>query len=151
MEEVQVMPMFWQIFLALVSAFGGYELLKYLINLKSNRKKEKAEAGKSQSESNMAELEVMERRLEIMGKQLIEQEEKLAENARKIMEQSDQIRDLTAQLDEAKNNAESLRKKLTSAEETIARLTAERKAAKIIKPKPQLKEEEIKEVRDGEL
>lgn len=70
-------PNWVTIFVTIFAALGGYEGVKYLLNLRSKKKKEKAEADKVESESDMAEVEVIEKRLKMMGGQLLEQEAKM--------------------------------------------------------------------------
>ena len=44
MEAAKQMPMWVNVFIGIVAALGGWEAIKYLISLRANRKKDKAEA-----------------------------------------------------------------------------------------------------------
>ena len=44
METVRTMPLWVDVFIAIVAALGGWEAIKYLISLGANRRKDKAEA-----------------------------------------------------------------------------------------------------------
>lgn len=44
MEAAKTMPVWLDMFLAIVAALGGWEAVKYLLSLRANRRKDKAEA-----------------------------------------------------------------------------------------------------------
>ena len=49
MQTVSHLPMWLDVFIGIVAALGGWEAIKYLLSLRANRRKDKAEAAQGGS------------------------------------------------------------------------------------------------------
>ena len=71
------------------AAGGGWELIKYMLNIRSNKRKERAEADKAEAEANGAELGVLRETVEFLQQQLKEKEERFANQTDRLREVQD--------------------------------------------------------------
>lgn len=69
------------------ASIGGWELIKYMLNIHTNKRKERAEADKADAEADGARFDVLARTVEFLETQLHEKEQRFAE-------QTDRLRDL---------------------------------------------------------
>lgn len=60
------------------AAIGGWELIKYMLNIRSNKRKERAEADKAEAEADSADFGVLRETVEFLQTQLKEKEERFA-------------------------------------------------------------------------
>ena len=71
------------------AAVGGWELIKYMLNIRSNKRKERAEADKAEAEANGAEFGVLRETVEFLQQQLKEKEERFANQTDRLREVQD--------------------------------------------------------------
>lgn len=73
---------------AILAAIGGWEAVRYLLNLRSNRRKEAAEAGHS-------EFATLRETVEFLQQQLREKEQRFADQTELVRRQNAEILELT--------------------------------------------------------
>ena len=74
--------MTWEILVAVLGAIGGLEGVRYLLNLKANRRTEKAKATGS-------ELQTLKDTNQFLQQQLLEKEQRFAEQTKRLRETQD--------------------------------------------------------------
>lgn len=72
MEAVNSMPLWVNVFLAIVAGLGGWEAIKYLISLGANRRKDKAEAAQEETTAAQQQAELVRHQIETSN-QMLEQ------------------------------------------------------------------------------
>lgn len=72
MEAVNTMPLWVNVFLAIVAGLGGWEAIKYLISLGANRRKDKAEAQQEETTAAQQQAELVRHQIETSN-QMLEQ------------------------------------------------------------------------------
>ena len=77
-----------QIILSILGAIGGWEAIRYLINRKSNKRKEEAEA-------DSAEFNVLRDTMLFLQEQLNEKEQRFAEQTSLLRERQSEVLELT--------------------------------------------------------
>lgn len=75
MEEIALdaagkMPLWLNMFLAIIAAFGGLELVKYLFSLRANRRKDTAEAQQEEAHAKQEEATVAHQQAELVRHQI---------------------------------------------------------------------------------
>lgn len=95
-----------------LTAMGGWELVKHLLNRKANKKKHEAEAEVAETKADTEEFHLLKEQLEFCQQQLVEKEIRFAEQTehvrklnQKIFEQAKEI----ATLEIAKAHAKTWR------------------------------------------
>ena len=76
---------------AILTAMGGWELIKYLINRKSN-------ARISEAEADSAEFHVMKEQIEFMQEQMKQKEERFAEQTTLVRNLNNELLEITKKL-----------------------------------------------------
>ena len=71
MEETMMMPMWVNVFIGIVAALGGWEAIKYILSLRANRRKEKAEAGQQEALAGQSDADLRQKELELLN-QIVE-------------------------------------------------------------------------------
>lgn len=66
METVRTMPLWVDVFIAIVAALGGWEAIKYLISLGANRRKDKAEATQGEALAGQQDADWRKKELDLM-------------------------------------------------------------------------------------
>lgn len=77
--------MYWEIIATIIGALGGWEAIKYLINRKTNKRKEEAEA-------DSVEFGVLKETITFLQEQLHEQVMQDAEKEKRFVEQTMRLR-----------------------------------------------------------
>ena len=68
MEETMItMPMWLNMALAVLTALGGIELVKYLLSLRANRRKDKAEAGQQEAIAGQQDADLRKKEFDLMN------------------------------------------------------------------------------------
>ncbi len=68
---------------------GGWELIKYLLNIRTNKRKERAEAVKVEAEADGAEFGVLKETIEFLQTQLKEKEERFCQQTDRLRQVQD--------------------------------------------------------------
>ena len=78
------------------AAIGGWEFIKYMLNIRTNKRKErseadkaKAEADKAEAEANSADFSVLRETVEFLQQQLKEKEERFASQTDRLRKVQD--------------------------------------------------------------
>lgn len=71
------------------AVLGGWELIKYMLNIRNNKRKERAEADKAEAEANGAEFGVLRETVEFLQQQLKDKEERFAEQTDRLRKVQD--------------------------------------------------------------
>ena len=78
------------------AAIGGWEFIKYILNIRTNKRKEKseadkakAEADKAEAEANSADFSVLRETVEFLQQQLKEKEERFANQTDRLRKVQD--------------------------------------------------------------
>ena len=71
------------------AAVGGWELIKYMLNIRSNKRKERAEADKAEAEADSVEFGVLKETVEFLQTQLKEQEERFCDQTDRLRKVQD--------------------------------------------------------------
>lgn len=79
----------FEITASMVAAIGGWEFVKYMLNLRTNKRKEQAEADKAQSEAKSADFDVLRETTEFLQQQLKEKEERFASQTDRLRKVQD--------------------------------------------------------------
>ena len=66
-ETMTTMPMWMNMALAVLTALGGIELVKYLLSLRANRRKDKAEAKQQEATAGQQDAELREKELHVLN------------------------------------------------------------------------------------
>ena len=74
---------------AMGTAIGGWEFVKYMLNIRSNKRKEKAEADKAKSEAKGEDFKVLRETTEFLQQQLKEKEERFASQTDRLRKVQD--------------------------------------------------------------
>lgn len=69
---------------------GGWELIKYMLNIRTNKRKERAEADKAEAEADGAEFGVLKETIEFLQTQLKEKEERFANQTDRLRKLQDE-------------------------------------------------------------
>lgn len=67
MEAMNNLPMWLNVFLGIVAALGGWEGFKYLLSLRANRRKNKAEAGQQEAIAGQQDAELRQKELDLLN------------------------------------------------------------------------------------
>ena len=65
--EQMTMPMWVNVFIGIAAALGGWEALKYVLSLRANRRKEKAEAGQQEALAGQSDADLRQKELELLN------------------------------------------------------------------------------------
>lgn len=91
----------------IVTALGGWELVRWLLTRKSNARIAKAKADKEEINNDVDEYHLLRERLEVADKHLLEKEQRLYEKEQRFHEQTLLLRDAQKQLlDKTHENGE---------------------------------------------
>lgn len=123
MEEIAAgggMSLWINVALAIVTALGGLELLKYLISLRAHRRKDSAQAKQEENTAAQQDVEIRQKEYELM-RSFIDQYKERNE------ELQSEIRDYKADKAEDRKLKEAMRKELS--EFKIAQVDQERRIA----------------------
>ncbi len=71
------------------ATIGGWELIKYMLNIRSNKRKERAEADKAEAEAESADFAVLRETVEFLQTQLKEKEERFAAQTERLRKVQD--------------------------------------------------------------
>lgn len=71
MEEMNALPMWLNVFLGIAAALGGWEAIKYLLSLRANRRKDKAEAAQGEALAGQQDAELRQKELDLLN-QIVE-------------------------------------------------------------------------------
>ena len=71
MEEMQTMPMWVNVFIGIAAALGGFELIKYLLSLRANRRKDKAQAKQEEATAGQQDADLRQKELDLLN-QIVE-------------------------------------------------------------------------------
>ena len=71
MEEMNALPMWLNVFIGIAAALGGWEAIKYLLNLRANRRKDKAEAAQGEALAGQQDAELRQKELDLLN-QIVE-------------------------------------------------------------------------------
>lgn len=82
-----------QVIISIIGAIGGWEAVRYLINRKSNKRKEEAEA-------DAVEFNVLRDTMLFLQEQLNEKEQRFAEQTELLRQKQSDVLELTKQLGE---------------------------------------------------
>lgn len=74
---------------AMGTAIGGWEFVKYMLNIRTNKRKEKSEADKAQSEAKSEDFKVLRETTEFLQQQLKEKEERFASQTDRLRKVQD--------------------------------------------------------------
>lgn len=72
-----------------LTALGGFEMVKYLLNRNTNKRKEEAEADKAEAEANSADFSVLRETVEFLQEQLKDKEERFANQTERLRKVQD--------------------------------------------------------------
>ena len=72
MEGMNMLPMWVEVFIGIATALGGWEAIKYLLSLRANRRKDKAEAVQEEMTAAQQQAELVRHQLETSA-QMLEQ------------------------------------------------------------------------------
>ena len=72
-----------------LTALGGFEMVKYLLNRNTNKRKEEAEADKAEAEANSADFSVLRETVEFLQQQLKDKEERFANQTERLRKVQD--------------------------------------------------------------
>ena len=67
MEGTMTMPMWVNVFIGIVAGLGGLEFIKYLLSLRANRRKDKAEAKQQEATAGQQDAELREKELHVLN------------------------------------------------------------------------------------
>lgn len=70
-------------------AIGGWELIKYMLNIRTNKRKERAEADKAEAEADSVEFGVLKETIEFLQTQLKEKEERFCDQTDRLRKVQD--------------------------------------------------------------
>lgn len=68
---------------------GGWELIKYMLNIRTNKRKERAEANKAEAEADNADFSLLRETIEFLQQQLKEKEERFANQTERLRKVQD--------------------------------------------------------------
>ena len=71
------------------AAIGGWEFVKYMLNIRTNKRKERSEADKTQAEARKADFDVLRETTEFLQQQLKEKEERFANQTDRLRKVQD--------------------------------------------------------------
>lgn len=71
MEGTMTMPMWVNVFIGIVAGLGGLEFIKYLLSLRANRRKDKAEAKQQEATAGQQDAELRQKELDLLN-QIVE-------------------------------------------------------------------------------
>lgn len=71
------------------AAVGGWEFTKYLLNIRTNKRKEHYEADKAKAEAKSADFDVLRETTEFLQQQLKEKEERFANQTERLRKVQD--------------------------------------------------------------
>ena len=71
------------------AAVGGWEFIKYMLNIRTNKRKEKHEADKAKAEAQGADFNVLRETTEFLQQQLKEKEERFASQTDRLRKVQD--------------------------------------------------------------
>ena len=71
MEEMNALPMWLNVFIGIAAALGGWEAIKYLLNRRANRRKDKAEAAQGEALAGQQDAELRQKELDLLN-QIVE-------------------------------------------------------------------------------
>ena len=66
------------------AAIGGWEFIKYMLNIRTNKRKEKSEADKADAEADGARFDVLARTVVFLESQLNDKEQRSAEQTDRL-------------------------------------------------------------------
>ena len=67
MEGTMTMPMWVNVFIGIVAALGGLEFIKYLLSLRANRRKDKAEAAQGEALAGQSDADLRQKELALLN------------------------------------------------------------------------------------
>ena len=113
----------WEIFLSaaggLVTALGGFEFIKYLVNIKSNRRMTEANADIKEIEKDERELGVMKQLVESLQQRIEQQDAKIKELNTRMDRLYDQLHEQEKENNELVRENNELRLALKEAEHNV--------------------------------
>lgn len=138
MEEMNALPMWLNVFLGIAAALGGWEAIKYLLSLRANRRKDKAEAAQGEALAGQQDAELRQKELDLLNQivettksqygELKQRYDELLVERKADREEMDALRkevaELKLQLAEQERKTNGLQRAFTEAE--TKRLNAER-------------------------
>lgn len=71
------------------AAIGGWEFIKYMLNIRTNKRKEKSEADKAKAEADSADFAVLRETTEFLQQQLHDKEERFAAQTERLRKVQD--------------------------------------------------------------
>lgn len=71
MQTASHLPMWLDVFIGIAAALGGWEAIKYLLSLRANRRKDKAEAGQQEAIAGQQDAELRQKELDLLN-QIVE-------------------------------------------------------------------------------
>ncbi len=71
------------------AAVGGWEFIKYMLNIRTNKRKENYEADKAKAEAKSADFDVLRETTEFLQQQLKEKEERFANQTERLRKVQD--------------------------------------------------------------
>lgn len=71
METMNQLPMWVNVFIGIAAALGGWEAIKYLLSLRANRRKDKAEAKQQEAAAGQQDADLRQKELELLN-QIVE-------------------------------------------------------------------------------
>lgn len=79
----------------MIGVLGGWEMIKYLINRKSNQRINESEADKRETEADSAEFHLLRETSEFLQQQLRQKEERFAEQTELVRKLNTEVIELT--------------------------------------------------------
>lgn len=71
MDEINTLPMWVNVFIGIVAALGGWEAIKYLLSLRANRRKDKAQAKQEEATAGQQDADLRQKELDLLN-QIVE-------------------------------------------------------------------------------
>lgn len=76
------------------AAIGGWEFVKYILNIRTNKRKERSEADKANAEASSANFSVLKETTEFLQQQLHDKEERFANQTERLRKVQDEYFEL---------------------------------------------------------
>lgn len=89
-------------FASLLTALGGWEMIKYLLNREPNTRKAEAEADKAEAEADNSEFSILKETILFLQSQLKEKEERFADQTDRLRSSQERETDLIQKCNDLK-------------------------------------------------
>ena len=88
----------WSTFIAIFTAIGGFEFIKWLFSLKSNKRMNKLQAEIAEIQAKTNDFHLLKERIELAEKQLLDKEQRFHEQTLLVRDLNKQLLDKTVKI-----------------------------------------------------